>query len=98
MSDAMTDAFSFQADERTFTCRIETSRAGAGWNWWWFSVSGDGQRYAPFVVAEGDTLESVSSRVLGYYRAVLARRSLLLDPQSSMQLRRDNLAALKRTT
>lgn len=98
MSDPITKAFSFRADERTFTCRIETSRAGGGWSWWWFSVSGDGQRYAPFVVAEGDTLESVTTRVLGYYRALVARRSLPLDAQSSMQLRRDNLAALKRTT
>ena len=94
----MIDAFSFQADERTFSCCIETSRAGGGWSWWWFSVSGDRQRYAPFVVAEGDTLESVTMRVLGYYRAVIARRLLPLDAQGSMQLRRDNIAALKRTT
>jgi len=40
------------------------SSAGA---WWWFTVSGDNQSYAPFQAVASDTKESVESRVLAYY-------------------------------
>ena len=40
------------------------SSAGA---WWWFTVSGDNQSYAPFQALPSDTADSVEERILKYY-------------------------------
>jgi len=89
-------AFTFEADDRTFGCGIEVGRSEDAQSWWWFSVTGDSHRYAPFQPDTGDTTENVQARVLSYYRALLTRRSLPLDARSSWELRRQNLAALKK--
>jgi hypothetical protein len=94
----MIKPFTFEADERTFSCRVEPPRPGRAYAWWWFSVTGDAQRYAPFQVATDDTLESVTGKVLSYYRALLLRRSQPVDAHSALQRRQENLAALKRVT
>ena len=91
----MIDAFAFEADDRKFECSIEKARPGRE-AWWWFNVSGDSQRHAPFQVADDDTRENVEARVLVYYRALLLQRSQPHDMRTSWQQRRDNLAALKR--
>jgi hypothetical protein len=88
--------FTFQADDHTFGCRIETARTAGAQPWWWFNVSGDEHRYAPFQSDASDTVESVQLRIASYYRALLARRELPLDMRTTWQLRRQNLAALKR--
>ena len=91
----MTKPFAFEADNRKFECHIEPARPGRE-AWWWFSVSGDTQRHAPFQAAADDTRASVESRILFYYRALLEQRSQPRDMRTSWQQRRDNLAALKR--
>jgi hypothetical protein len=58
--------FEFSDAGRTYTCTVE-ERKGAGESWWWFAVSGDGQRYAPFVATKGDTRSSVQERVVAFY-------------------------------
>jgi hypothetical protein len=40
-------------------------------------------------------MESVRRRILDYYREMVARRALSLDPRETWELRRKNLAALK---
>jgi hypothetical protein len=74
----MEQAFQFDDGGRTYTCRVGgagTARTAVTGSWWWFGVSGDGQRYAPFHADVGDTQESVRSRIVAYYDALLARRS-----------------------
>jgi hypothetical protein len=89
----MLPPFTFDADERTFACQIEGQTQIR--QWWWFTVSGESHRFAPFQPAEDDTMESVQRRILDYYRELVARRGLSLDPRETWELRRKNLAALK---
>ena len=93
----MLEPFTFEADDRTFACGIERGRAEGAQAWWWFSVSGESHRFAPFQPDPQDTMESVQARILSYYRALLARRALPLDQRSSWELRQRNLAALRST-
>ena len=71
--DLMSDSFVFVADGRTFTCSIETSAATRGEAWWWFTVTGDGQRYAAFRPSEGEAHSSVQTRIAQYYADRLER-------------------------
>ena len=41
--------------------------------WWWFTVSGDQQSYAPFQAVKEDTRASVQQRVVEYYTNRLVR-------------------------
>jgi hypothetical protein len=91
----MLQPFTFEADDRLFTCQIEQGRSRLAQAWWWFTVSGESHRFAPFQPVADDTIDSVRSRVLSYYRELVARRALTLDQRESWELRRRNLAALK---
>ena len=51
---------------------MERQGALAG-SWWWFSVSGDAQSYAPFQAVKEDTRASVQQRVVEYYTNRLTR-------------------------
>jgi len=66
--------FDFEDDSRTFSCRVE-KRNELAEPWWWFKVSGDKQRYAPFRAAPGDTKYAIQSRITLYYRDLLVRRA-----------------------
>jgi hypothetical protein len=66
-------AFDFADNGRTYACRVEAPRGGRAEAWWWFTVSGDDARYAPFPAAADDTQDSVRSRVVAYYEERLAR-------------------------
>ena len=85
--------FTFEADDRTFVCQIE-GRSHLR-RWWWFTVSGEAHRFAPFQPSADDTAASVQFRITSYYRELVARRALVLDPREAWELRRKNLAALK---
>ncbi len=74
-------AFTFEDGGRTYTCRVEEPRATKAQRWWWFGVSGDGQRYAPFHAVKGDTQETVRTRILAYYEHLLARRAMPVVPR-----------------
>ena len=63
--------------------------------WWWFTVSGEAHRFAPFQPTAEDTVHSVQFRIVSYYRELMARRALVLDQRETWELRRKNLAALK---
>ncbi|GJG85759.1 hypothetical protein tb265_09400 [Gemmatimonadetes bacterium T265] len=72
----MPQEFAFTDGDRTFTCRVEASRAARTDAWWWFDVSTERhQRHAPFRAAAGDTLHDVATRVVAYYDDLLARRA-----------------------
>ena len=77
----MIGPFDFKYDGRTYACVVEHLRAAPGQAWWWFRVSGDAHRYAPFHAAAGDTRNSVQSRVVAYYTNLLARRAAPPEPR-----------------
>lgn len=85
--------FTFEDEGRTFVCQIEGTSPLR--QWWWFTVSGEAHRFAPFQPGAEDTVGSVQLRIMSYYRELLARRALVLDPREAWELRRKNLAALK---
>jgi hypothetical protein len=71
----MLKPFAFEDGDLTYSCGIEQARPPRDGNWWWFTVSGDGQRYAPFEATTGDTRDSVRTRVVAFYTERLARRA-----------------------
>ncbi|MGI8498376.1 MAG: hypothetical protein ACR2OG_12420 [Gemmatimonadaceae bacterium] len=77
----MVKSFQFEDGGRTYTCTLEPSRTAKGQAWWWFGVSGDAQRYAPFMSASGDTQTTVRTRIIEYYNNVLVRRAMPPAPR-----------------
>ena len=70
--------FQFEERDKVFRCFTDAPKAPASArskHWWWFQVSGDESKYAPFKAAPDDTEASVRSRVIQYYFERLARRS-----------------------
>jgi hypothetical protein len=63
----MIGAFVFEHEGRTYHCVPESRDSAAAGTWWWFAVSHDQQRYAPFEAAPGDTQQSVKSRIVAFY-------------------------------
>ena len=68
--------FEFQEEGRTYSCSVEKRRTPAAEPWWWFGVSGDGHRYAPFQASKSDTQETVRERIVAYYKEHLARKAM----------------------
>jgi len=68
-------AFSFEDTGRIFACHVERAHVRYVTAWWWFTVSSDSHRYAPFHAHADDTQASVRSRVVAYYDTLLSRRS-----------------------
>lgn len=93
--EPMLQPFTFEADNCVFACQIEQGRSRLAQAWWWFTVSGESHRFAPFQPVTSDTVDNVQARVLSYYRELVARRALPLDQRASSELRRKNLAALR---
>ena len=85
----MTRIFSFAEGDRKYQCRVEQA-AGRTESWWWFEVSGDKHRYAPFHAEAGETDASVRDRIVTYYSNLVARRS---EPASSWHHRGNRRAA-----
>lgn len=78
----MTKEFQFTDEGRTYTCRVEEPRGGRTEAWWWFGVSGDAHRYAPFQAVESDTEDDIRTRVKAYYQDLLVRRAMPAQPRS----------------
>ena len=74
-------AFEFEEGGRLYRCCVEGERSARSGAWWWFDVSGDAQRYAPFHPEPGDTKNSVRARIVDYYNALLARRAMPPTPR-----------------
>lgn len=85
--------FHFEEDGRTYTCSVEPPRGGRTEAWWWFAVSGDQQRYAPFQAATSDTKESVRSRIAAFYSELLVKRAEPAQPRHHWARRGNNGAA-----
>ncbi len=71
---SMAKAFDFEDGGRVYTCHVEEQRHDRPEVWWWFGVSGDRSRYAPFRAAKEDTEASVRARVVAYYEERLTPR------------------------
>ena len=71
---SMRSEFAFEDGGRCYACRVEEQRAGRPEAWWWFGVSDDATRHAPFRAVQGDTEASVRARVVAYYTRGLAHR------------------------
>ena len=63
----MLEAFTFEEGGRTYECTPGDRGDPPGGPWWWFTVSGDSQRYARFKTEAGDTRSSVRARIVEYY-------------------------------
>jgi len=72
----MIAAFDFEDGGRMYTCSVEQARATRTEAWWWFGVSGDRQRYAPFRAGADDTQDSVRWRIVSFYGDLLTRRAM----------------------
>jgi hypothetical protein len=60
-------AFTFEQGGRSYKCTAEKRDTPPAGTWWWFTVSSDPQRYAPFEADAGDTQQSIRSRIVAYY-------------------------------
>ena len=78
----MVEAFEFEDGGRTYTCHVEKKKGSFTDGWWWFTVTGDGHRYAPFQGASGDTRNSVRDRITKYHVDLLARRAAPAVPRN----------------
>jgi hypothetical protein len=63
----MIKGFEFEDGGRAYACTIEERKGTDAESWWWFSVSRDAQRYAPFQALSSDTRASVQERVVAFY-------------------------------
>jgi hypothetical protein len=77
----MTGGFTFEQGGRTYTCTTEKRKAEPAGTWWWFTVSSDSQRYAPFEAVAGDTQHSIKSRIVEYYEHRLWLRAQPAAPR-----------------
>ncbi|MCC6241412.1 MAG: hypothetical protein IT353_01170 [Gemmatimonadaceae bacterium] len=65
------NAFEFDDAGRHYSCTVQQRKGTNGGAWWWFSVSGDMQTYAPFQAVADDTHDSVQARVVEFYTSRL---------------------------
>jgi hypothetical protein len=79
----MLAAFTFEEGGRTYTCTPEQRGDPSRGSWWWFTVSGDPQRYAQFEAKAGDTRSSVRARILEYYERRLWVRAQPVVPRQA---------------
>ena len=78
----MIKGFDFEDGGRSYSCTVEERQGASVESWWWFTVSDDLQRYAPFQASRGDTRGSVQERIVKYYTDLLFRRSQPVEPRS----------------
>ena len=73
----MISAFEFTNGGRDYRCQVEERSTGLGQTaWWWFAVTGDRSRYAPFVASGEDTELTVRDRIVTYYDDLVERRGI----------------------
>lgn len=63
----MIKGFEFSEGGRSYSCMVEERFGQEDEHWWWFTVSSDGQRYAPFQASRDDTRTSVQKRIVEFY-------------------------------
>jgi hypothetical protein len=84
--------FEFDEGGRSYRCSVERARTPGAGAWWWFGVSGDTQRYAPFHSEPGDTKTSVRAKIVAYYDNLLVRRAAPPEPRHFPGRRPDQAA------
>jgi len=94
---SMRNEFAFEDGGRWYACRVEERRAARPESWWWFGVSNDATRHAPFRAVEGDTEDSVRARIVTYYTRSLAYRPWSRQRWESALWRRRWVRGLSRT-
>ena len=77
----MIRGFDFEEEGRAYRCTVEARRATPDDAWWWFDVSGDRQRYAPFQVEKADTQKAVKAKIVTYYANLLEARARPVEPR-----------------
>lgn len=77
----MIGPFQFEDGGRTYTCTIEKRTTAPVGTWWWFALSDERQRYAPFETAEKDTQKSVRERIIAFYNHRLERLAAPVEPR-----------------
>jgi hypothetical protein len=77
----MIGPFTFEHGGRKYSCAPEKRTGAPEGTWWWFTVSHDQQRYAPFEAAAGDTQQSVRSRIIEFYEHRLWARAQPPEPR-----------------
>ena len=77
----MIGPFSFEHDGREYNCTVEVRKAVPAGTWWWFAVSRDQQRYAPFEANSHDTEKNVRARIVAYYTNLLEVRARPVVPR-----------------
>lgn len=77
----MIGEFEFEQDGRKFVCQVQARRATPDDQWWWFDVSGDRQRYAPFQAEKSDTQKGVKAKVIAFYENLLEARARPVEPR-----------------
>lgn len=78
----MIKGFDFEDSGRTYSCSVEERRGATIETWWWFTVTQDVHRYAPFQAVSNDTRASVQERIVKYYTDLLFRRSQPPEPRA----------------
>jgi hypothetical protein len=78
----MIRGFEFEEEGRTYVCCVEARRSTPDDAWWWFNVSGDRQRYAPFQAVSADTQKAVRSKIVAFYLNLLEARARPVEPRS----------------
>jgi hypothetical protein len=71
----MLNGFDFENAGRKYSCTVEELKGPVKENWWWFSVSGDQQRYAPFRTSSSDTRTQVQTKIVEFYEHRLWAKS-----------------------
>jgi len=77
----VTGAFAFEHGGRTYTCTTEKRKTPPTGTWWWFTVTSDSNRYAPFEAVAGDTQQSIKARIVAYYEHRLWARAQPAAPR-----------------
>jgi hypothetical protein len=77
----MTGPFTFEHGGRTYSCSTEKRKTPPAGTWWWFTVSSDSNRYAPFEAVSGDTQASIRTRIVAYYEHRLWARAQPAAPR-----------------
>jgi hypothetical protein len=85
--------FEFEEGGRRYVCSIQEQKGAYAASWWWYSVSGDPQSYAPCRVEPTDTEASVREAVVKHYTNRLFQLSQPSQRNSHWTQRRPAAAA-----
>lgn len=72
--------FTFEEGGRTYVCTAEKRTTPPLGTWWWFAVSSDSHRYAPFEAHPSDTRQSIKERIVEFYERRLWARAQPAQP------------------